>query len=287
LVVVQLLLLLTALVSGVAGVPSSARRELSSSSSSSSSDKPVLTIHHPATPGTAPSAAVIFLHGLGDTGEGWRTAATQLAKRLPHVKFLLPTAPSRPVALNRGRVMPAWYDIKALPTGDHDNDDDDDDDGDDDNGQDMDGIAASRDTVERLVAQEAAQHGIPRSRVVVGGFSQGAVVSMYTGLSNRGTSGNTDSSSSSNDGNGDHDSRTGGGELLAGVICLSGYLAGASSLSAWADPSAIASLPVLQCHGTADTVVPFLAAEEARRQLQAAGAGDNLRFEAFDGMRHR
>ncbi|KAG2956470.1 hypothetical protein PC119_g27674, partial [Phytophthora cactorum] len=47
-----------------------------------------------------PTAAVVFLHGLGDTGHGWSDAMTMLAKGLPHVKFVLPTASSMPVTLN-------------------------------------------------------------------------------------------------------------------------------------------------------------------------------------------
>lgn len=55
-----------------------------------------------------PSAAVVFLHGLGDTGHGWSDAMAMLAKGLPHVKFVLPTAASMPVTLNMGMRMPAW-----------------------------------------------------------------------------------------------------------------------------------------------------------------------------------
>lgn len=55
-----------------------------------------------------PTAAVVFLHGLGDTGHGWSDAMAMLAKGLPHVKFVLPTAASMPVTLNMGMRMPAW-----------------------------------------------------------------------------------------------------------------------------------------------------------------------------------
>ncbi|KAF1325498.1 Acyl-protein thioesterase, partial [Globisporangium splendens] len=61
-----------------------------------------------------PTAAVIFAHGLGDTAHGWSDAMAMLSKDLPHVKFILPTASSKPVTLNMGMRMPSWYDIKSL-----------------------------------------------------------------------------------------------------------------------------------------------------------------------------
>ncbi|CAH0482297.1 unnamed protein product [Peronospora belbahrii] len=61
-----------------------------------------------------PTATVIFLHGLGDTGYGWSDAMANLSKELPYVKFVLPTASSMPVTANMGMKMPAWYDIKSL-----------------------------------------------------------------------------------------------------------------------------------------------------------------------------
>ena len=60
-----------------------------------------------------PDAAVIWLHGLGDTGEGWSQVVPALA--LPptmRVRFLFPHAAKMPVAINNGYVMPAWYDIR-------------------------------------------------------------------------------------------------------------------------------------------------------------------------------
>lgn len=60
------------------------------------------------------TAKVIFLHGLGDTAQGWLDGCYLLARRLPHVQFVLPTATSIPVSLNQGHVMPAWYDLAGL-----------------------------------------------------------------------------------------------------------------------------------------------------------------------------
>ena len=64
--------------------------------------------------GAAATSSVIFLHGLGDTAEGWQEIAELLQRSLPDTRWVLPTAPSRPVTINQGMEMPAWYDIVSL-----------------------------------------------------------------------------------------------------------------------------------------------------------------------------
>jgi hypothetical protein len=71
-----------------------------------------ITINPPS--GNTATAKVIFLHGLGDTAEGWLPGCFALARRLPHVQFVLPTATTMPVSLNMGHMMPAWYDLAGL-----------------------------------------------------------------------------------------------------------------------------------------------------------------------------
>jgi lysophospholipase-2 len=89
-----------------------------------------------------------------------------LAERMDHIKFIIPSAPSRPVTLNRGRHMPAWYDIIGL---------------DDRSAESCEGLAESRRLVEQLLEQEAAA-GIRYERMVVAGFSQGGALTLQTGL---------------------------------------------------------------------------------------------------------
>jgi phospholipase/carboxylesterase len=114
-----------------------------------------------------PDASVIWLHGLGDTGEGWSQIVPALA--LPgtmRVRFLFPHAPKMPVAINNGYVMPAWYDIREANLSER---------------ADIAGVQRSQGQLEALVARESAR-GIDQARIVLAGFSQGGAVALYTGL---------------------------------------------------------------------------------------------------------
>jgi predicted esterase len=112
------------------------------------------------------SASVVFLHGLGDTSHGWAGAMHRLATALPHVRFICPTAPTRPVTLNMGMQMPAWYDLTGL--GKREN-------------EACDGLDDSRHSIMALVEAEI-DAGIPADRILLGGFSQGGACSLYCAL---------------------------------------------------------------------------------------------------------
>ena len=115
--------------------------------------------------GPEPRYSVIWLHGLGASGEDFVPVAQEL--HLPRaVRFIFPHAPARPVTLNGGYVMPAWYDIVSSEI---------------DAEQDAAGIAASRHEIEKLIAHEIAR-GIVPARIFVAGFSQGGAVALHTGL---------------------------------------------------------------------------------------------------------
>ena len=116
---------------------------------------------------TPQASSLIFLHGLGDSSSGWSPLFRQLSRRLPNTRFILPTAPTRPVSLNFGMRMPSWYDIYSLDEGD--------------GREDKDGMFASARTVHELVEKEKSM-GVPSDRIFVGGFSQGGVVSLLAGL---------------------------------------------------------------------------------------------------------
>jgi len=117
--------------------------------------------------GPAPDAAVIWMHGLGDTGHGWSEVVPAL--RLPRtlaVRFVFPHAPKIAVTINNGFVMPAWYDFHE---------------GNLDSRADLPGVHRSQAQVEALVARERSR-GIASARIVLAGFSQGGAIALYAGL---------------------------------------------------------------------------------------------------------
>ena len=118
---------------------------------------------------TAPSprAAVIWMHGLG--ADGYDFVDVPPALRLPEslaVRFVFPHAPMRPVTINGGMVMRAWYDIRPDAGARR---------------EDEPGLRQSQRQVEALIAREKAR-GVPAARIVLAGFSQGGAMALQTGL---------------------------------------------------------------------------------------------------------
>jgi len=114
-----------------------------------------------------PTAAVIWLHGLGADGNDFASLAPELnLEGCPAIRFVFPHAPSIPVTLNGGYVMPAWYDIHGLNLVDR---------------QDAAGIQKSERNIVALIEHEVAR-GIPYERIVLAGFSQGCAMVLHTGL---------------------------------------------------------------------------------------------------------
>ena len=114
-----------------------------------------------------PRHAVIWLHGLGADGGDFAPIVPQLVDPAwPPLRFVFPHAPVRPVTINGGMPMRAWYDIKGVALADK---------------QDEAGIRASIADLEALVAREA-ERGIPAERVLVAGFSQGGAIALAGGI---------------------------------------------------------------------------------------------------------
>lgn len=109
----------------------------------------------------AATASVIFLHGLGDSGDGWSFLPHEVHKHpsLQHIDFLLPSAQSIPISMF-GQSSPAWFDLSSLgpPTS-----------------KDATGVSRSIALVDKLIDQ-VMDRGIPSERIILGGFSQGAAI---------------------------------------------------------------------------------------------------------------
>ena len=116
-------------------------------------------------PSAPADAAVIWLHGLGADGNDFVPIVPHLGLARGHgIRFVFPHAPSIPVTLNLGMVMPAWYDISRLDAMRHDEA----------------GLRRSAAAIERLVEREI-ERGIDARRIVLAGFSQGGAVALHLG----------------------------------------------------------------------------------------------------------
>ncbi|HSA89138.1 MAG TPA: alpha/beta fold hydrolase [Burkholderiales bacterium] len=114
--------------------------------------------------GPNPVGAVIWLHGLGADGHDFEPVVPELRLGRP-VRFIFPHAPIRPVTINMGMRMRAWYDILQFGGGP----------------EDTAGIRASQKIVEEFVAQEE-RRGLPPRQILLAGFSQGGAIVLQTGL---------------------------------------------------------------------------------------------------------
>ena len=177
----------------------------------------------------SPAASVIWLHGLGADGYDFVPVVKELdALGAPAARYVFPHAPMIPVTINDGFVMRAWYDIRTADLGHR---------------EDETGIRASQEAVQRLIEHEVGR-GMPRSRIVLAGFSQGAAITLQTGLRQA--------------------------EPLAGLIALSGYLPLAEQFAAERHAGS-AAVPILMAHGRDDPVVPMARAMRSRELLLSLG----------------
>ncbi|KAG0718382.1 Acyl-protein thioesterase 1 [Chionoecetes opilio] len=183
------------------------------------------------------TATVIFLHGLGDTGHGWASAVAAIGS--PH-SIHRPTRHVMAVTLNAGFRMPSWFDLKSLDV-----------DGPEDGG----GIKRARDNIHTMIEEEV-RGGIPHERIMLGGFSQGGALALYSTFTHART--------------------------LAGVVGLSCWL----PLREEFPQAAIGNtgIPILQCHGDCDPIVPYKFGQ-ITSQIIKKFAG-NIEFKTYRAMMH-
>lgn len=179
-----------------------------------------------------PTAAVIWLHGLGADGNDFAPIVPELQLRgAPPIRFVFPHAPMMPVTINNGHVMRAWYDVSF---GDLEGKT---------KRADEAGVRASQASVGHLIEREITR-GISARRIVVAGFSQGGAIALQTGLRYP--------------------------QRIAGIMALSTYLPLADRLEAEA-ASANKDVPIFYAHGTYDPVIAVAMATDSRDKLAASG----------------
>ncbi|KAK5964388.1 hypothetical protein GCK32_011482 [Trichostrongylus colubriformis] len=111
------------------------------------------------------TSTLIFLHGLGDSGHGWADVFAHEIRN-DNTKYICPNSASRPVTLNMGMRMPAWFDIYGLDAASR---------------EDSEGIAQAARLVHGMIDAEMAT-GIPSEKIILGGFSMGGALALYAGL---------------------------------------------------------------------------------------------------------
>lgn len=186
---------------------------------------PTIEIQTPH-PGATPLASIIVLHGLGADGNDFVPFARELDLRtVGPVRYIFPHAPQMPVTLNGGYVMRAWYDIRNADLVQR---------------EDEAGLRASNQALAALIDRER-ERGVPASRIVLAGFSQGCAMTLMTGLRYP--------------------------ERLAGLAGLSGYVPLADT-TANERHAANQNTPIFLAHGRADPVVPLARGEASRDLLQ-------------------
>ena len=179
--------------------------------------------------GPDPRATVIVLHGLGADGNDFVPIARELdLSAAGDVRFVFPHAPVIPVTINGGHEMRAWYDILGADLVQR---------------EDEKGLRSSLAKIEALIDREKSR-GIPASRIVLAGFSQGCAMALLTGLRH--------------------------GEKLGGIAGLSGYLPLAAATAAQRHAANMAT-PIFLAHGQMDPVVPLARAVASRDALKALG----------------
>ncbi|XP_045705321.1 acyl-protein thioesterase 1 isoform X1 [Phyllostomus hastatus] len=227
------------------------------------------------------TAAVIFLHGLGDTGlsfhfilsfeaqqflilmikyfslllmlvvtyrrnhcqvHGWAEAFAGI--RSSHIKYICPHAPVMPVTLNMNMAMPSWFDIIGLSP---------------DSQEDEPGIKQAAENVKALIEQEV-KNGIPSNRIILGGFSQGGALSLYTALTTQ--------------------------QKLAGVTALSCWLPLRASFPQGPISGVNRDISILQCHGDCDPLVPLMFGSLTVEKLKTLVNSANVTFKTYEGLMH-
>lgn len=191
-----------------------------------------------------PDAICIFLHGLGDTGDGWSWGFKDPSIRNSKVKYIFPTAKVIPVSLNGGYPMTAWFDIFGLSP---------------DSKEDITGLHKGAQEIRDLIQDELKSYPhLTSKNVILGGFSLGGALALYTSVTHP--------------------------EPLGGTVALSTWLPSRDEFIR--DSSILGKFKgsILQGHGNSDPVVPYEFGSITGKLLKSSGI--NVDFKTYSGMGH-
>ena len=170
-------------------------------------------------------AVVIWLHGLGAEARDFVALIEQLKLPSKHtIRFIFPNAPCRPISINGGLVMRGWYDIFPVNFSSK---------------EDTEGIKKANRQIQEMINREIEQEKVLCDRILLGGFSQGGALALYTGLRFTPT--------------------------LGGIVALSAYQPLNDSLAF--ECHADKALPIFMGHGLFDHIVPFNLGQMTSKQL--------------------
>lgn len=187
---------------------------------------------------TPPEAVIIWLHGMGVDNTDFAPFPDEILDfGGPVCRFMLPNAPVREISAHPGYPLRAWYDVRSDKIDDN---------------EDRLGIRETAAKIHLLI-KEVEKAGIPRNRIFLGGFSQGAASALYAGLREE--------------------------EPIAGIIALSGYLPLAGSLFAEITDAG-RQTPVFMAHGLFDSVISPLTAQRSAQVIKELNPA--FRWHPFD-----
>lgn len=196
---------------------------------------------------------LIVLHGLGDTGSGWTFLASELQNEscFASTKFIFPNAPHIPITANNGMHMPGWFDIKEW----------------DPHMKQFDtkGYIKSLKEVEKYVQEELA-NGIPAENIIIGGFSQGAALSLGSALNLQ--------------------------EKIGGFFALSGFINTGIKDVIWNNDetkkskSCNLNTPIFHGHGNWDPVVSIEKGRDSRKYLTDDCQFKDYKFHEYAHLEH-
>lgn len=180
---------------------------------------------------------LIFNHGLGDDPSSWIFFAKEILKEINNIKIILTKAPINSVSVNKGIKMQSWFDIIKIPIGLNENFGD---------------VSNSINIIDDFINNEIS-NGISSSKIFLGGFSQGAALSLLYGLTTK-------------------------KNLLGGIICLSGWLM-------TNEIGKINNIPLFIGHGDKDNIVKYENADYANNFLKSKKCS-LITFNKYSNMKH-